>query len=99
MAKYVLLINWTDQGIHEYQDTTKRAERVGDWARSLGGNLKELYWTLGAYDLVGVADFPDDEAVTAFGLKVGGVGSVRTTTLRAFDNDEIRSIIDRSASV
>jgi uncharacterized protein with GYD domain len=98
MARYVLLLNWTDQGIREYQDTTKRAERTTEIARSLGGNLKELYWTLGPYDSVAVADFPDDEAATAFGLKAGSLGNIRTTTLRAFDSEELRPIIDRSAS-
>lgn len=98
MANYVLLINWTEQGIHEYQDTTKRAEHATEWARSLGGNLRDLYWTLGPYDLVAVGDFPDDEAVTAFGLKVGANGAVRTTTLRAFNRDEIQSIVERSTA-
>jgi uncharacterized protein with GYD domain len=84
MAKYVLLLNWTDQGIHEYQDSTKRAERVSEWARNLGGNLREVYWTLGPYDVVAMAEFPDDEAAT---------------TLRAFDKDEIQAIIGRSTSV
>ena len=98
MAKYIFLINWTDQGIHEYQDTTKRAERATEWARSLGGNLT-LYWTLGPYDLVAVAEFPDDETVTAWGLKVGALGAVRTTTLRAFDSEEIQPIVERSTSV
>jgi len=99
MAKYVFLINWTEQGIHEYQDTTKRAERAREWARSLGGDVKEFYWTLGPYDLVAVAEFPDDETVTAWGLKVGALGAVRTTTLRAFNTEEIRPIVERSTSV
>ena len=99
MAKYVLLLNWTDQGIHEYQDSAKRAERVSEWARNLGGNLREVYWTLGPYDVVAMADFPDDEAATAFGLKSASLGTVRSTTLRAFDKDEIQAIIGRSTSV
>lgn len=99
MAKYVVLINWTDQGIREYQDTAKRAGRVTEWARSLGGNIKDLYWTLGPYDIVVTAEFPDDEAATAFGLKSASLGTVRSTTLRAFDSTELQSIIERSTAV
>jgi uncharacterized protein with GYD domain len=96
MATYIFLINWTDQGIRDYQDTTKRAENAAALAGSLGGSVKDIYWTLGSYDLVLVGDFPDDEAVTAFGLRTGSIGSVRTTTLRGFDQREIGSIIDRA---
>ena len=98
MANYVVLVNWTEQGVHDYQDAPKRAEAAASLARNLGGDVKDVYWTLGPYDLVVLADFPDDEAVTAFGLRVGAMGNVRTTTLRAFNQAEMTSIIDRSAA-
>ena len=95
MAKYVVLINWTDKGIAEVKDTTARAKKAQDMAKSLGGTLETLYWTLGRYDIVGIADMPDDETAALFGAKVGGLGTVRTETLRAFTASEINSILGK----
>ena len=38
---------------------------------------------------------PNDEAAMEFGLKVGSLGNVRTTTLRAFTEEEIAKIIGK----
>ena len=38
---------------------------------------------------------PDEECATAFLLDVGSWGAVRTTTLRAYDREEMSGIIDR----
>ena len=98
MPTYISLINWTNQGVRDFQDTVKRAEVVGGVARSLGGHLRDIYWTLGPYDIVVIAEFPDDEAATAFGLKAGSLGNVRTCTLRSFNRDELRPIIERATA-
>lgn len=95
VAKYIVLINWTDKGVAEAKDTTARAKRAQELAKSLGGTLETLYWTLGRYDIVGIADMPDDESMALFGLKVGGMGSVRSETLRAFTADEIGGILGK----
>jgi uncharacterized protein with GYD domain len=96
MPTYVAMINWTDQGVQSFKDTLDRAEAAGSALEDLGGRLKELYWTLGPYDIVGVAEAPDDETVTAWALKVSSQGNVRTTTMRAFDRDETRGIIEKA---
>ncbi|NKJ49917.1 hypothetical protein CIC12_24915, partial [Burkholderia sp. SG-MS1] len=57
--------------------------------------MKEIYWTLGEYDIVTVIDAADDQSFTAFGLALGSAGNVRTQTMRAFTKDEIGSIIGR----
>jgi uncharacterized protein with GYD domain len=95
VAKYVVLINWTDKGIAEAKETTNRAKKAQDMAKGLGGTLEVLYWTLGRYDLVGIADMPDDETAALFGLKVGGLGTVRSETMRAFTADEIGGILGK----
>jgi len=95
VAKYIVLINWTDKGIAEAKDTTARAKKAQEMAKSLGGAMDTLYWTLGRYDLVGIADMPDDQSMALFGLKVGGLGTVRSETLRAFTADEIGGIVGK----
>ena len=37
---------------------------------------------------------PNDEAVAKYDLKVGSLGNVRSTTLKAFDEQEFRNIIE-----
>ncbi|MGN6171154.1 MAG: GYD domain-containing protein, partial [Solirubrobacteraceae bacterium] len=53
----------------------------------------ERYWTLGDHDMVSVLDAPDAETLAAALLKLGSLGNVRTTTLRAFSDDEMRAVI------
>lgn len=97
MPRYVALIDWTDQGIRSFKESPDRVTQGKQLAERLGVSLKEVYWTLGEHDIVVIADAPDDETATAFLLTLGGQGNVRTKTLRAFDREEIRSIIDKTA--
>jgi uncharacterized protein with GYD domain len=61
----------------------------------MGGEVKDIYWTMGPYDVVAIADFPDDESGTAFLLALGAQGNLRSTTMRAFDQEGIRSILGK----
>ena len=96
MARYVSLINWTDQGIAAFQDTMDRADAAADLAKSLGAVLQQIYWCLGPYDIVAILEAPDDETVTAFALKLSSAGNVRTATMRAYSRDEIGAIIAKA---
>jgi uncharacterized protein with GYD domain len=93
MPTFVSLINWTDQGVANFKDTVRRSEDANRVASAMGGSLTEIFWTVGSYDLVTVADFPDDASATAFLLALGSVGNVRTTTLRAYTAEEMSQII------
>lgn len=97
MATYIVLSNFTDQGIRGIKDTTKRADAVRDLAKKFGVTAKEFYWTMGAHDVVVIFDAPDDAAMTALGMAIGSAGNVRTQTLRAFSKDEINGILGRLA--
>jgi uncharacterized protein with GYD domain len=93
MAHYVVLIDWTEQGIENIQSTMDRADAATGLLSSLGGELTDLKWTVGAHDLVATADAPDDETMAAFALALGSQGNVRTTTMRAFDRDEMAGVL------
>jgi uncharacterized protein with GYD domain len=95
MATYVVLGQFTDQGIRNVKDTGKRAEALKDMARKVGGSIKEVYWTMGQYDIVAIMEAPDDAAVTALLLTVGALGNVRTQSLRAFTPSEMQTILGR----
>ena len=83
------------QGVREH---ARSAEAAAELATKFGGNSKGYYWTMGAYDLVGMFEAPDDESATAYALALSSLGNVRTTTLRAYDAAEMREIIDKAAS-
>jgi uncharacterized protein with GYD domain len=93
MTTYVSLINWTEQGIRNFRDSTERAADFTKLVDSTGGRVRELLWTVGEYDIVCVADFPDDETGMAALLQVGSLGNVRTKTMRAFDADQMAGIV------
>ncbi|WP_369389138.1 GYD domain-containing protein [Streptomyces sp. CG1] len=97
MPTYVALLSWTEQGVRNYKDTTKRAETFSSAVQKLGAKLLTIYWTVGPYDLVAVVEAPDDETASAALLQLGGVGNVRSTTLRAFGREEMERIIAKAA--
>ncbi len=93
MAKHIMLINYTQQGIANIKDSPNRAEAARGLARECGAEMTDLYLTMGEYDLVAIVEAPSDDAVAKFALAVGSLGNVRTKTLRAFTEDEFREIV------
>ena len=93
MAMYLMLLNWTDQGIRNVKESPKRMDAAKKLAKDLGGEIKTVYMTQGSFDLVFVAEMPNEEKVAAFVLKLGSLGNVRTTTLKAYSEDDYRKII------
>jgi len=96
MATYVSLVRFTDQGIRTYEDTVERSENYGQIIEGAGGRLISVLWTLGDYDIVTVFEAPDDETATSVALEVCAMGNIRTTTMRAFDAEEMGAIIERA---
>jgi uncharacterized protein with GYD domain len=95
MPTYVVLMNWTDQGVRTDKDTVRRREQADALAERHGARIEQVYWTLGHYDIVTIVEAPDDETVTAMMLELGSAGNLRTSTLRAFDHDQMQAIIER----
>jgi uncharacterized protein with GYD domain len=96
MPTYVTLINWTDQGVQNFKDTVDRYEAAQQALGEGGASFKEIYWTLGSYDIIGILEAPDDEAAMAALLTVAGQGNIRTTTLRAFNASEMKRVIEKA---
>ena len=96
MPTYISLVSWTEKGIGAFKNTVDRADAANALMAKFGGSMKEIYWTIGPYDIVVVSEAPDDESATAFALELGAMGNVRTTTMRAFDAGEMRAIIAKT---
>ena len=93
MPTYLIFINWTDQGIRNIKDSPKRLDAAKKAIKEMGGDVKAFYMTQGQYDAVLIVEMPDDEKLAGFILKIGSLGNVRTTTLKAYPEAEYRKII------
>ncbi len=93
MVTYISLTNWTEQGIKDVKDSPARLDAAQALAKKLGGEMKQIFLTMGGYDMVAILELPNDEAAATMALKLGSSGSIRTTTLKAFDEATCRKII------
>ena len=95
MPTYIGLYKLTDQGIKNIKDMPQRIEKAIEASESMGGKVLGVYSVLGEYDLVSIAEFPNDETVLTLALALGAQGNVRTTTLKAFTKAEFAEIVKR----
>ena len=93
MSTYIILINWTQKGIENVKESPGRLDLAKKAFQAAGAELKEFYLVKGRYDMVVVAEAPDDETLAKIALAIGSGGAVRTETLRAFPEDEYRKIV------
>jgi uncharacterized protein with GYD domain len=93
MPYYILLINWTNQGINKIKENPNRYNSFKASVEEAGGKLVGAYYTMGEYDMIIIIEAPNDETVMSLMLKVGSAGNVRTKTLKAFNAEEGMKII------
>ena len=93
MPTYILLLNWTEQGIAKVKDSPSRLNAFKQALQQAGGSLKSFYMVMGRYDMIATVEVPNEEAVAKLALATGSQGNARTETLRAFNEDEYRRII------
>jgi uncharacterized protein with GYD domain len=91
---YVVLANLTDQGARTMKDLPARLENARSTFREHGAELKTLYFAMGPYDYVVVAEAPDDETITRVSLAVSAQGNVRTSTFRVFTEAEALRLVE-----
>jgi uncharacterized protein with GYD domain len=92
MPTYVTLIRYTEQGVKTFKDLPQRLEETREAGEGVGAKLIAFYLTMGQYDAVVISDAPDDQTVAKLALAAAGRGNVRTETLRAFTENEAKSI-------
>lgn len=97
MPTYVLLTTFTQQGIEAVEASPERTEHAKELVESVGGTWRDFFLTMGRYDGVVIAEFPDDETAARAVLTLASSGNVTTETLRAFSLSEFRDIVDAMA--
>jgi len=93
MATYISLLKYTEDGVKNIKDSPARLEDAKKLFNAMGAKMKAWYLTLGEYDAVVIAEGPDDETAVKLLLTIGAQGNIRTTTFRAFTEDEFGKII------
>ncbi len=93
MPTYITLIRFTEKGITNIKQSPARIEAAKQAFRAAGAEIKQWFLVLGQYDVVIVAEAPNDETMAKLSLSIGSLGNVRMETLRAFSEDEFRKMI------
>jgi uncharacterized protein with GYD domain len=93
MTTYVMLANWTEQGILKAKDSPRRLDTAKKALKDMSGEFKSFYLTMGDYDMVAIYEAPDDAVAARFNLQLGMLGNIRTRTLKAFPEAAYREII------
>ena len=94
MAINVSLVNFTDQGIRNIKESPARVKAFRDLCKKQGVNVRDMYWTLGQYDMVVITEGPE-EALSTVMLSVAKLGNVRTQSLRAMDAETWQRVIEK----
>lgn len=93
MVRFVVLLNFTQEGISAIKESPARAEAFSAAAAKVGARVESLFWTIGPYDGVVVLSAPDEATAAAVILQLGNTHAVRSCMLRAFDAGEFREIV------
>jgi uncharacterized protein with GYD domain len=92
LPSFVVLGNWTDQGIRNVKDAPERIKETHRMVEKTGGKM-QLFYTLGKYDFMMLVEVPSDEDLVSILLCLGSMGNVRTTTMKAWKESEGSKII------
>lgn len=93
MTTYIMLLNWTDQGVKTVRESPKRLDAARKALSDMGGAIRTIYLTMGEYDMVAVVEAPDDAVMARFALMLGAGGNIRSQTLKAFPELAYREIV------
>jgi uncharacterized protein with GYD domain len=93
VAKYVMLLSWTDLGAQKISQTTQRAAKVRKMVEELGGTEDSVLWTTGRFDVIATYDMPSDESASILDMRINALGMVRTEMMRAHTAAEMNEII------
>jgi uncharacterized protein with GYD domain len=93
MPAYIVLVNYTDQGMRNMKEAFKRLKGLEQAMQAVNGRKIGVWWTLGPYDLVFIAEAPDDETISRLLLATAMQGNARTMTMRAFSEEEMERIV------
>jgi uncharacterized protein with GYD domain len=93
MPTYIRLTNLTAEGFEEIEQSASRTEQMKAMAEEMGGEIRDVFLTMGDYDFVSIAEFPNDQMYTQFALRFAEKGVADTRTLKAIDEPEYLDLV------
>ena len=93
MPTYICLLRWSSKGLENIKDSPSRLDAARKVSHAAGSTIKEFYMVTGRYDMIITMEAPDDTVMAKAMLSIASKGAIQTETLRAFTENEYRSII------
>jgi uncharacterized protein with GYD domain len=75
-------------------DLPARLDNARSTFRQHGAELKQIFFAMGVYDYVVIAEAPDDETMSRVAMSVSSQGNVRTASFRVFTEDELLKLVE-----
>ena len=93
MPLYIVLGKFTQKRVETIENLQDSIEESREVFEAFGVEIKDLFFTMGGYDVVGVGEAPDAEAMSKALLSWGKRGLLRTETLTAFTPEQMVQMI------
>ena len=90
MAHYLITGSYTSEAwAAQIKDPQNRFELVKPLFESQGGSIESAYFAFGDYDIVAIAQFPDNISAASIAIAVaagGGLSNVKTVPLMSIED-------------
>ena len=100
MPKYMIQASYVGEGLKGLlnEGGTKRREAVAKAIEGMGGKMESFYYAYGDFDVVGIADMPDNVSSVAFSLMVNASGVINAKTTVLITPEEIDQATKKTVS-
>lgn len=100
MPKYMIQAKLTTEGLKGTLDEggTKREAAITKAIESLGGRMEVYYYAFGEYDVVGIADVPDNVSAAAFAMIVTMSGGATCSTTVLLTPEEVDQVSQKTVA-
>ena len=98
MPKYLIQATYTAEGLQGLikDKASGRRAAVSRALEAIGGKTESIYYTFGDYDVILIADIPDNVSAAAMSIRVSGSGLVRTKTTPLLTVEETDRALEKT---
>ncbi len=93
MPIFVILAKFTSEGIKGLKKAPERLKSSQEIAKTIGAEVKGLYYTMGRYDYVAIIEAPSVEAAMKGLFMLGAGGTQTTETLVGLSFEDAHKVI------
>jgi uncharacterized protein with GYD domain len=93
MAKFIILGNYTAQGMAAIKQGPARLDAAREGLAAFGVSIEDFYLTFGEHDIVAVVDAPDAASAAKALMTLGMAGNISTVTMAALSESEFRKVV------